>query len=994
MNKIVKLSAAAFTIAIVSLSLVSRTTDGDTVTVFANAKTPSAAQQTTSEGTAVKEKKEETSKEMRGIWVASVVNIDYPSKPTADPEILREEALKIIENVEKAGLNAIFLQVRPTADSFYKSEYFPWSKFLTGTQGKAPDNGFDPLEFWIEEAHKRGIELHAWINPYRITKKTASEPKPEISSLYYTHPARKHPDWVVRYSDNNLYFNPGIPEVRQLIVDSVLEIINNYEVDGIHFDDYFYPGRDFNDSKTYAKYGKGYSNIGDWRRANVNALVSDVYKAIKNTGKNVRFGISPFGIWANKSNNSLGSDTKGLETYYDHYADSRKWVKDKIVDYIAPQLYWNIGYSVADYSKLLAWWENVVSGTSVDLYIGHAAYRVGNSSSSSPWYGISEIDRQLQLNQKSPEVDGSIFYNYTAFASNPGLGAMIKAIYEKKDGAVIGKQVTVSRPSGNTSTSYAKYYLNGSSDPDKPLYLNGEEVKNRSKSGYFGILVDLKNGSNIFTLSQEGTFITRVINKTSGTAAPAKMKNAEITASSAFPQSQEYRMPGEKITLSCEAPAGSKVTVKIDGKTYTMKATSSYESGSMYPVKYTYTYTIPSYSGTARIIDLGAPVYTMTYKGVSKSLKAPAKIGVVMKGAPFYAEVAKDDIDTFETPNSANGAAFELRKGMVDYVTGMTGSYVRLASGLWVRKTSVTTYTSKTALSTSVKTAVYKAGEKWDTLKLDYAHSLAATASYDGTSIEVNISKATSGVIPELPANSMLSSVSFKINGHHGQYILTLKKGQVLEGYYIEKTNTGIILHLKRPVRVENTKNPKKPLSGITIMLDPGHGGDDSGAIGPLGLQYPEKKINLETAQRLKRELELLGAKVLMTRTTDVAVSLEDRLAASRKALPDMFLSIHANSMADNVDISKINGFSAHYKEALAKPLAQVLANQSAEAGRRNRGIVYNNFYVVRGTWTPSILIETGFVPNPDEFELLTSISGQKQLAKSLAEGIAEYFSK
>lgn len=928
---------------------------------------------------------------MRGLWVASVVNIDYPSKPASDPYTLKSEAIKILDDAEKAGMNAVFLQIRPTSDAFYKSDYYPWSKYLTGSQGKAPDEGFDPLAFWITEAHNRGIELHAWINPYRITKKTATEANPSISALYATHPARLHPDWVVKYSDSNLYFNPGIPEVRKLIVDSVLEVVNKYDVDGIHFDDYFYPGRNFDDAKTYATYGKGYNNIGDWRRANVNTLVSDVSKAIKATGKNIRFGISPFGIWANKSTNSLGSDTKGLESYYDHFADSRKWVKDSTIDYITPQIYWNIGYSAADYSKLLTWWKNVVSGTNVDLYVGHAAYKAGNSSSASPWYGVSEIEKQLLLNQKTPEVKGSVFYNYTSLANNPGLGATIKAIYDIQDGKTTSTPVTVSRPSSDIKTSYSKYYLNGTSDPGKTLYLNGKPVEGRSNQGYFGILVTLENGSNIFTFSQEGSYITRIIYRTTGSTTQVKMSKAEIPSASVFPQSQEYWTPGEKITLTCQAPTGSKVTVKIGGKTYTMKSSATSSGRSLYPAKYTYTYTIPAYSGTPRNIDLGAPVYTMNYNGTIKTRTAPAKVGVIMKGSPYYAEVSKDDIDTFNTPDSSNGAAYELRKGMVDYVTGMTGTYARLSSGLWVRKTSIATYTSKVQLTPSVKTAVYQTAEKWDTLKLDYPSSLAATSAFDGSKLTASISAASSGVLPALPANSLFSSVVFTKNVNQGQYVLTLKSGQTIDGYYIEKTASGIILHVKRPAKATIGSSP---LSGITVMLDPGHGGSDSGAIGPLGLKYAEKTINLNTALKLRNELEALGAKVLMTRTTDVAVSLADRLAASRSARPDMFLSIHANSMADNVDISKIDGFSVHYKEALAKQLSEILLNQAVEIGRTKKGIRYNNFYVVRGTWTPSMLIENGFVPNPNEFELLISEYEQTKLAKSLAEGIVRYFAR
>lgn len=928
-------------------------------------------------------------KDMRGVWVATVVNIDYPLKPTTDPEILKSEAVRILDNAVNTGMNAVFLQIRPTSDAFYKSSYFPWSKFLTGTQGTSPAGGFDPLAYWVTEAHNRGIELHAWINPYRITKKTAAEAKPSINALYATHPARLHPDWVVKYSDSNLYFNPGIPEVRKLIMDSVLEVVNNYSVDGIHFDDYFYPGRTFDDTKTYAAYGKGYANIGDWRRANVNMLVSEVSKAIKATGKNVRFGISPFGIWANKSTNSLGSDTKGAESFYDHFADSRKWVKDGTIDYIVPQIYWNIGYSIADYSKLLTWWRNTVKGTATDLYIGQASYRAANSSSSSPWYGVSEIEKQLFMNQKAPEVKGSIFYNYTSLANNPGLGAAIKAIYDKRDGKLTSTPVTVSRPSSNIRTGYSKYYLNGTSDPGKTLYLNGMPVENRSTRGYFGLLVPLENGSNIFTFSQEGSYVSRVIFRTTGSQEQVKMSKAEIPAASVFPQSQEYRMPGEKITLSCQAPTGSKVTVKIGGKSYSMKSLST--GSSLYPARYTYTYTIPAYSGTPRNIDLGLPVYTMNYKGTVKTRKAPAKVGVIMKGSPFYAEISKDNIDTFKTPNASNGSAFELYKGMVDYVTGMTDSYARLSSGLWVRKTSTATYTAKTQLSPSIRSVSYQAGEKWDTLKFDYPSSLAATSAFYGTTLTVNISAAASGVLPELPANSLFSSAAFTKSGNQGQYSLTLKSGQTIDGYYIQKTSSGILLYVKRPAKAAIGGSP---LSGITIMLDAGHGGNENGAIGPLGYNYPEKTINLNTALKLRTELETLGAKVLMTRTGDVTLSLADRLAASRNARPDMFLSVHANSMEDNVDISKINGFSVHYKEDLAKPLSETLVLKAAEIGRTNKGIRYNNFYVVRGTWAPSMLIENGFVPNPKEFELLIDEYEQSRLAKSLADGIAKYFAR
>ena len=932
--------------------------------------------------------------DFRGVWVATVVNIDYPSVPSADPEMLKSETVAILDKTTDMGLNAVFLQVRPTADALYKSRYFPWSKYLTGSQGTMPSDGFDPLGFWVEEAHKRGIELHAWINPYRITKRQTGDLAADLASLAVSSPARLHPDWVVKHTDSNLYFNPGIPEVRKLVIDGALEIIENYDVDGIHFDDYFYPGTSFNDAATFTKYGKAYTNINDWRRANVNTLVSDLSKAIKATGRNVRFGISPFGIWANKgATTPSGSDTKGLESYNAHYADTLKWVKDGTLDYIAPQLYWNIGYIIADYSKLLTWWKNAVTGTNVDLYIGQAAYRTGNTSPSSPWYGISEIPRQLQLNAKTPEVKGSIFFSYKSLLDNPSLSSAIKATYESLDGKYSGISVNISRPSGNIRTKFSYFYLNGSSDPTRPLYLNGTLVESRSSQGYFGILVPLAHGANSFTFSQEGTFSNRVIYRDAAVAAPEKMQAAEIPAASVFPQTQESRMPGEKITLTCKAPSGSKVTVKLGSKTYNMTQSSAVNtSAGIYSATFNYTYTIPSYTGTPRNLDLGTPVYTMNYKGVIKTRKAPAKIGVIMKGSPYYAKAAKDVIDTYKTPISGNGAAYELYSGMTDYVTGITGNYVRLASGPWVSKSNVSIYASKYRIYPEVKKALYETGVKWDKLKLDITSSSTAFADIDGDNLKLTVSPASKALIPKLPANSLVSGVTVSIKDNIAQYTITLKKDQRIEGYFVEKTTTGAVLNIKRPVYA---KDGPQPLSGITIMIDAGHGGDESGATGPLGLNYAEKAINLKTASKLQNELLSLGAVVHMTRTTDSTLSLSARLSASRTVRPDMFISIHANSMEDNVDISKVEGFSIFYRETFAKELSEtVLSSIQNTLGRSNKGSHARNFYVTRGTWTPSILIESGFVPNPAEFEWLIDENEQTRLAKTLADAIVEYFRK
>jgi uncharacterized lipoprotein YddW (UPF0748 family) len=356
--------------------------------------------------------------EFRGVWVPTVLSLNYPSRPTTDAETLRRDATRILDDAKAMGFNAVFFQVRPASDALYRSAIFPWSVYLTGTQGVAPADGFDPLAFMTQAAHERGLELHAWLNPYRITAETR-----ENANLAANHPARLHPEWTVTHSDGRMYWNPGEPGVQQLIVDGVREIIDNYAVDGVHIDDYFYPDAGFDDAAAFAAYGHAYSSRTEWRNANTEATVYNIYNVVHAGGR--VFGVSPIGIWANKSTTPLGSDTKGGEALTQKFADTRGWVKRGIVDYIAPQIYWNIGYEIADYATLVRWWSDVVSGTNVKLYVGQAAYRTGDADAGSPWHGVDEISRQLAFNRADANVSGYIMYAYKAFADSPALRALI-----------------------------------------------------------------------------------------------------------------------------------------------------------------------------------------------------------------------------------------------------------------------------------------------------------------------------------------------------------------------------------------------------------------------------------------------------------------------------------------------------------------------------------------------------------------------------------------
>lgn len=347
-------------------------------------------------------------RERRAVWVSTINHLDWPSKAGLSITQQQQEWLTLVDFCQNLKLNTIIAQIRPMADAFYPSQINPWSQFLTGVQGKNP--GYDPLAFMLAEAHKRNLEFHAWLNPYRVSINDRWQ------DLATHHPARRHPEWVRSYG-GKLYYDPGIPEVRQHIVETVQEIVRQYGVDAIHFDDYFYPypvsGQSFPDDQSYHQYGKDFANRADWRRANVDRLIQEVSKAIKQINPKVRFGVSPFGIWRNKSTDSAGSDTKGLQSYDELYADTRKWVQQKWLDYIAPQLYWQIGNKVADYQVLAKWWANVVKERPVHLYIGQAPYRMEE------WKDREEIPKQIQLNRSIAAVQGQILFRYQNLVQNP-----------------------------------------------------------------------------------------------------------------------------------------------------------------------------------------------------------------------------------------------------------------------------------------------------------------------------------------------------------------------------------------------------------------------------------------------------------------------------------------------------------------------------------------------------------------------------------------------
>lgn len=351
--------------------------------------------------------------EFRGVWMATVDNIDWPPRGEVNVDSQKTDFIRQLDLHKANGMNAVMVQMRPASDAFYPSPYEPWSQWLTGRQGQPPAPFYDPLQFTITEAHKRGFEYHAWCNPYRANFSVGK------ASIAVAHITKLHPEWFLQYG-STLYFDPGNKEGQQWVVEVIRDMVSRYDVDAIHMDDYFYPyriaGKEFPDTASYRKYGNG-RNKEDWRRSNVDSIILHLSKAIKKEKPWVKFGISPFGVWRNKSKDPEGSPTQAGQTNYDDlYADILLWAKQGWIDYITPQLYWEMGHPKVAFETLVNWWSKHAYGR--HLYIGQGIYRAFEKSSVA-WHEKTQLPRQIQLLRKYPTVQGSVFFSSKTFAGNP-----------------------------------------------------------------------------------------------------------------------------------------------------------------------------------------------------------------------------------------------------------------------------------------------------------------------------------------------------------------------------------------------------------------------------------------------------------------------------------------------------------------------------------------------------------------------------------------------
>lgn len=393
------------------------------------------------------------SPELRAAWIATVFNIDWPTKSGLSVEEMRSELYNSIHNMYRIGINCVIMQVRPHSDAFYKSSFEPWSKYLTGVEGVEPE-GFDPLAYAIQLCHERGMELHAWFNPYRVSMHS-------IDEMDQNNPLRKyHSDWLVEYG-GKVYLDPGVPEVSGWVTDVVTDVVSRYDIDAVHFDDYFYPyrvaGVEFPDADRYMRYGSG-ASLSDWRRSNVDRVVQMISNAIKASKPWVQFGISPFGVWRNSSVDPAGSVTEaGMTNYDDLYADVLKWQREGWIDYLMPQLYWPRSHPKVPFNHLLDWWGKHTYGRG--FYVGLFATKMTQGAAGD--YSLEELLDQVSVVRADEKADGSAFFSAKVFDQNIAQVNEKLALDKYRTLSLIPPSVWIESSAPSKPKRVRKVYING-----------------------------------------------------------------------------------------------------------------------------------------------------------------------------------------------------------------------------------------------------------------------------------------------------------------------------------------------------------------------------------------------------------------------------------------------------------------------------------------------------------------------------------------------------
>ena len=563
------------------------------------------------------------------------------------------------------------------------------------------------------------------------------------------------------------------------------------------------------------------------------------------------------------------------------------------------------------------------------------------------------------------------------------------------------KVLAVAQPRDDVTVDAAGFNIFGTSHPEKDLYVNGRPVTNRVREGFFNVFVSLSLGENVFVFSQEGqTDVTiRITREAAAVELPYEvMESVRIT--SAFPAQAEYVSAGDTIIFEAVAPIGATVMAEFDGEILTLTPrhrSANSNSGQIYATTFSASYTIGAKYDAIGIVDLGRPLYSMEYNGQSMSISGSI-IRLISDNTPFYATVIQDSAWVFPGASLVGGPEWSVVRGQRALVRGVSGDgdWVRLDTGMWIQSVNVSLTVEPQILPNTLSNGRYVSGGFRDSIKWDALHNPAARVAFDGNVLKIYF--AMQEDVPEIDLSSVDEQDTFfsrKTSGIHNgvpYYAFTIRGGVNVEGFYTSFENGEFALNIRRR---RTLAEGDYPLRGFTFVIDAGHGGRDPGALGPMGAYISEKDINLINSIKLAKQLEELGAAVVLTRSTDVFITLQERTDISRRIKPDMFISMHADSTVETRDATHIHGASFWYRNPNSRPLAEHFTNELHYINprtTRTQAPNHANFFVCRPTWTPSVIVEASFMNNIHDFAWMINEDNQQILVDGIINAVLSYY--
>lgn len=880
--------------------------------------------------------------ELRGMTVRTVNNEDFPSKPGLSSKAMRSELDDIVSFASQYGFNAIFFEAVPQGDALYRSSFLPASVYWAGKQDGF--TFFDPLHYLVDTASKENIQVYAVVNPFGIDAQNDLLSEKSI--------AKTNPELVTQ----NGFLNPSEKAVQELTANVAGELTQNYKIAGVLIDGV--------DSELY-------DSVPAYSQAVADLLAAAHKKIDSPATQRLGLAVSGDDIFSSTPRNLYSAP-----------------LKDKSIDFLVTSFSFSMHNeldSLIDYS---AAWEKLAAEHEVALYSSHFSYE-DNAR-------MHEIDTSLYF-EREAGYDGIVVGRYRTLNEGDRLAATsLSATFERPITGIepmeYPQTFEIGRPDKDITTTFAQYYITGTSDPNEPLYYDGEEVERFSTTGLWGVLVDVPVGKNTYTFSQGGASKSISLERKDPNAAPATI--SAITKSSAFPASSEIVFEGKELKLSCTAPAGGTVNAKIGGLTAALEQVAAAEDGT--PATYQATIDVSSLAAAGQVKNIGTVTYSLNYSGLNSTQPSSGSVYVVGASAKPVGEINRGFAPVNE--NAADDGKYHvvLKQGCVDYITASEGNYYQLSGGGYVAKSLVKVLEGTASPVSNVASVTLEITDRGEKLKIAGTARPAFYGKWEDGVVQVTLHNLSGfeGIDTTTLKSELCSSIESEVT-ENGSVVLTfnLNSNTRLLGWNVVYDGNDTFVYLKeRPAVPSGTTDP---LSGVVVAIDPGHGGSDPGAGGIPYLNGAwEREFNLSNAAVLKQRLEAFGATVHILHD-NADMTLDERMALTDAYDADIFISCHHNSSNENNDTNEVNGIEVYYYNDQSAPFAEDIGNfLSAVTGRTLRFTEQTYFRVTMTPACPAVLIESGYVVSPSEYEKLATVYDQLSYGYAVADAVVEIFTE